>query len=1010
MPLVLLSPSQASKAPRSRSSQERRVLGGRGRGRRPTGAGQKRPKAYKERCRQRLVLGPSRGKAGVELPEAGLQGDVMSASSGWCRGRPSPETKDGHLAGLLTRALGQALQRGSGTWLDVGPLQCTVRECCRDAHRELARGELQKRETLQCLGLCAELLDEIATSACEALRLQNIVQNAERRGWFYAEDEAALRAERQLVRIEASHQELGQALAKALENLGVGRSPCCDEGHAMDAIPLPSLRQKFERCMNCGRESEDFLQKTGLEAHREPWSPPIDRSDVLLETRADAVEAPQVTWPREPSTEGPREPDRIITRRPKLPISPGLENVLLAQGGETNLTPDLSARAKQRAISTRRTTEAAEADDIAKETVRQFFAVPSKAATPPLQLPPRLRDLESPVKKRSELGVRRFWARRPHEWLRGETPWVDPDDGLRKSFEDCHLLDQESAICGVFDGHLGDEAAAFCAERLHLFLAKAEGQKHDTDSVRKAFGACDAELRDALPKGCEAGSTATIVKLLHNHTPNGVNGDGTDGTLELLVASCGDSRAMLWRKADGHLEVTQDHRPTDPSERKRIEAAGGTVELERVDGQLACSRALGAFAFKDGQRPKVSFEPEVYHWKASRGDWLILACDGIWDTISNEQAVERICKSDVEDLGVVLESLLHFCIDREADDNLTLLAVELGSIPHKEQTTSMSAGNFLKTKDEEVLQQYAAFCKRFGYCIHKEVQEKGPPVVSLSKTDPGLQEPTPVLPRFPLNEAKTSRSTAPTPLVIVGPSGVGKGTLIAKIREGFAGRFGFSVSHTTRKPRPGEVHGEAYNFVDMETMQKELKIPGRFLEHATVHGNLYGTSQEAVEKKIHSDFNYLFIAPPSVESLEKRLRARGTETEEKIQTRLRNARSEIDFYKENVDFFNDVLVNDDLGLASSRALDLMRSWYPELVQQVKITARRPAAWFVHAARELIAERPDHAAPAELEVSGLGSALERVTIVSSALESDGHKVVAVNTSMAEEGVNADCSKT
>ncbi|CAK9078685.1 unnamed protein product [Durusdinium trenchii] len=192
------------------------------------------------------------------------------------------------------------------------------------------------------------------------------------------------------------------------------------------------------------------------------------------------------------------------------------------------------------------------------------------------------------------------------------------------------------------------------------------------------------------------------------------------------------------------------------------------------------------------------------------------------------------------------------------------------------------------------------------------------------------------------------------PLVIVGPSGVGKGTLIAKIREGFAGRFGFSVSHTTRKPRPGEVHGEAYNFVDMETMQKELKIPGRFLEHATVHGNLYGTSQEAVEKvrqrgqicildvdvqgarqikKIHSDFNYLFIAPPSVESLEKRLRARGTETEEKIQTRLRNARSEIDFYKENVDFFNDVLVNDDLGLASSRALDLMRSWYPELVQQ-----------------------------------------------------------------------------
>ena len=254
------------------------------------------------------------------------------------------------------------------------------------------------------------------------------------------------------------------------------------------------------------------------------------------------------------------------------------------------------------------------------------------------------------------------------------------------------MLDQERGICGVFDGHLGDEAAAFCAERLHLHVEKAG---NSNSGIVAAFSTCDAELRKVLAKGCEAGTTATIarVQALQNGDHEG---------LSVVVASCGDSRAILWRKKTETLEVTRDHRPGDPEERKRIEAAGGKVEDERIDGQLACSRALGAFSFKGTETSKVSFEPEIYRWKASRGDWLILACDGIWDTISNEQAVERVCKSEKSDLGEALESLLNFCIDREADDNLTLLAVELGSIPKTEQTSSLSAGNFLKTKDEEV--------------------------------------------------------------------------------------------------------------------------------------------------------------------------------------------------------------------------------------------------------------------------------------------------------------------
>eukprot|EP00435_Cladocopium_sp_Y103_P033997 s70_g8.t1 len=252
----------------------------------------------------------------------------------------------------------------------------------------------------------------------------------------------------------------------------------------------------------------------------------------------------------------------------------------------------------------------------------------------------------------------------------------------------------------------------------------------DTASLTKAFGDCDDALRKALSAKSEAGTTATLARVQEN---------GSDDSLNVLVANLGDSRALLWRPT-GTLEVTRDHRPGDAAERARIEAAGGTVsEEERIDGTLACSRALGAFRFK-GATPsepsKVSCVPEVYHWTAKRGDWLILACDGIWDTISNQQAVDRICKVP-GDLGELLESVLHFCIDREADDNLTLLAVELGAVQEESATAcSVSAGGFLKTKDSEVLEQYALFCQRFGYSIQKEMRPKGPPVVKLSKVDP----------------------------------------------------------------------------------------------------------------------------------------------------------------------------------------------------------------------------------------------------------------------------------
>jgi len=181
----------------------------------------------------------------------------------------------------------------------------------------------------------------------------------------------------------------------------------------------------------------------------------------------------------------------------------------------------------------------------------------------------------------------------------------------------------------------------------------------------------------------------------------------------------------------------------------------------------------------------------------------------------------------------------------------------------------------------------------------------------------------------------SARSSAmPRPLVVVGPSGVGKGTLIAMLQREFPDKFGFSVSHTTRAPRPGEVNGTHYNFVDKATMEQDI-ADGKFLEHAHVHQNIYGTSFAAVRKvsksgKIclldidvqgaelvkKSDLKaaYVFIAPPSMEELERRLRGRGTETEDAVLKRLENARTEM--AKKDVDgFFDAVIVNDDVDKA-----------------------------------------------------------------------------------------------
>ena len=151
--------------------------------------------------------------------------------------------------------------------------------------------------------------------------------------------------------------------------------------------------------------------------------------------------------------------------------------------------------------------------------------------------------------------------------------------------------------------------------------------------------------------------------------------------------------------------------------------------------------------------------------------------------------------------------------------------------------------------------------------------------------------------------------------VFSGPSGVGKGTLKAKLFEEFADRIAYSVSATTRGPREGEVDGKDYFFISSQEFERRVKN-NEFLEHAEFAGNCYGTPRAYVEKLLDSGMNVVleidvqgalqvmksmpecvsvFILPPSFEELEHRLRGRGTETEEKVRERLETAKRELPY-------------------------------------------------------------------------------------------------------------------
>ncbi len=177
-----------------------------------------------------------------------------------------------------------------------------------------------------------------------------------------------------------------------------------------------------------------------------------------------------------------------------------------------------------------------------------------------------------------------------------------------------------------------------------------------------------------------------------------------------------------------------------------------------------------------------------------------------------------------------------------------------------------------------------------------------------------------------------NRSTSPQLFVVAAPSGAGKTSLCARLLETHADRIALSRSATTRKPRGDEQNGREYDFLSRDEFQRGIENHA-FAEWAHVHGNLYGTLKSAIDENLSQHRHVLldidvqgarnlraaypqnslliFIAPPSFHILEFRLRQRGTESEEQVQLRLKNARREL----MDTHHFDFVVVNDSFDRA-----------------------------------------------------------------------------------------------
>jgi serine/threonine protein phosphatase PrpC len=275
--------------------------------------------------------------------------------------------------------------------------------------------------------------------------------------------------------------------------------------------------------------------------------------------------------------------------------------------------------------------------------------------------------------------------------------------GWRPEMEDAHVaaLDFEKmegfCVFSVFDGHGGGFTSAYAKENVLKILSRQEhfqmyvklpaqslrdhpvGLELLQSALLTTYLELDEEMinhkgrlivgQDGSHKVDKSGSTACSIVVTPKH---------------ILCINAGDSRAM-YRTGSHTVQLSFDHKPQNEEERARIEAAGGYVSMKRVDGDLAVSRCLGDFHYKASPElppdlQKVTCIPDfvLVDRDLQNDEFIILACDGIWDVLSCWQCsdlVQTILDEGETDLGLVVEEVLDVCLEKQSKDNMSALLV-----------------------------------------------------------------------------------------------------------------------------------------------------------------------------------------------------------------------------------------------------------------------------------------------------------------------------------------------
>ncbi|TPX34836.1 hypothetical protein SmJEL517_g02573 [Synchytrium microbalum] len=236
------------------------------------------------------------------------------------------------------------------------------------------------------------------------------------------------------------------------------------------------------------------------------------------------------------------------------------------------------------------------------------------------------------------------------------------------------------AFFAVYDGHGGAAVAQYAGSQLHNRIASDPAfiAGNFEESIRSGYLGIDVDLRADKafvndPSGCTA-----VCAILTD-----------DG--KVICGNAGDSRAVLSVKGVAE-PMSYDHKPVNPEESRRIVAAGGFVEFGRVNGNLALSRAIGDFDFKQSpQLPAedqiVTVNPEIITRQMTEDDeFLVLACDGIWDCMSNQDVVDFVrvrIATTRGNLGSICEQIMDRCLASDSElggvgcDNMTVIIVAI---------------------------------------------------------------------------------------------------------------------------------------------------------------------------------------------------------------------------------------------------------------------------------------------------------------------------------------------